>query len=310
MQSIKVKVLSAFMSFIMAVTMFPALMSNAAVTSLNGAKCGDNVTATLTGTTLKISGTGPMYDYKAYYKANDTSKRISSTDAPWFSSRTNIEKIVIEDGVTKIGNNAFGCLTYVKSVEFQSKGSLKTIGTQAFYDDWKITSLALPNGLTTIGSNAFAWCYGVTSVSLPGTLKTIGYGAFAYCETLTRVYIPKSVTSIGDFAFKDNWKLVSVTGGAGLTSIGRQAFEYCTHLKTFKITSKKLARIGQCCFYCCNSLKTIYIKKTTKLKKKKVKGSLYFSSVKKVKVKKSKVKKYKKFFTYRNCGKRGVKVRK
>lgn len=307
MQSIKLKVLTVFMSLVMAISLFPALNSNAAG---NSVKCGDNVYATLSGTTLTISGTGPMYNYTAYYNAGDKSKRLVKTDAPWFGSRTGIEKIVIGDGVSKIGDNAFACMTYVKSVEFQSKGSLKAIGTQAFYDCWKITSLALPYGLTSIGANAFVWCYGITAVSLPGTLKTIGYGAFAYCEVLTRVYIPKSVTSIGDFAFKDNWKLVSVTGGAGLTSIGRQAFEYCSGLKTFKITSKKLSRIGSCCFYCCNSLKTIYIKKTTKLKKKKVKGSLYFSSVKKVKVKKSKVRKYKKFFTYRNCGKRGVKVRK
>ena len=58
-----------------------------------------------------------------------------------------------------------------------------------------------------------------------------------------------------------------------------------------------------------SKLKTLYLKKTTKLTKKGVRGSLYLSSVKTVKVKKSKVRKYKKIFKKSNSGKK-VKVKK
>ena len=129
------------------------------------------------------------------------------------------------------------------------------------------------------------------------------------CRSLQRIVLPASLISIGDFAFHDCYNLVSVTGGAGLKTIGRQAFEFDSRLKTFKITSKKLKKIGVGAFRCCFALKTISIKKTTKLTKKGVKGSLYLSSVKTVKVKKSKVRKYKKIFRRGNSG-RSVKVKK
>ena len=308
MQSLKVKVLTAFMSVIMVFSLFPALNSNAAtihVWKSGSIKCEfDEGSGVFT-----VSGTGAMPDFKGYYNAGDKTKTIVKTDAPWFNNfYYKIKKVVIGDGITKVGNNAFARCYNIQSIVFQSKGSLKTIGTQAFYGCYNHTSVTLPYGLVTVGMNAFARNTKLVSVSIPGTVKTIGYGAFANCN-LSKVYIPKSVTSLGDFSFRSNYKLVSVTGGAGLTSIGRQAFEYTYKLKTFKITSKKLSRIGQCCFVC-SGLKTIQIKKTTKLKKKKVKGSLYLSNVKTVKVKKSKVRKYKKFFTYRNCGKRRVKVKK
>ena len=58
-------------------------------------KCGENVTWTLEGGTLTISGTGAMYDYN------------SRQNVPWYNSRTNITTVVIEEGVTTIGDLAF-----------------------------------------------------------------------------------------------------------------------------------------------------------------------------------------------------------
>ena len=305
MQSIKAKVLTVFMSFIMAVTMFPALASNADTNygTANG------VTYKLVGNTLQITGKGAMMDFTAY-KRNASSNYPDYSDAPWYKDRSQITKIVIGDGITRVGNNAFLWLSSVKEVEFQSKGSLTSIGTQAFYECYQLPSVAIPSGVTSIGTNAFAYNTALKSVSIPNTVKIIGYGAFANCHNLLNVYIPASVTSLGAFAFRGNYKLVKVNGGAGLVSIGQQCFEHCWALKSFTITSKKLKKLGKYSFYCCSKLKTIKIKNTTKLTKKGVKKSLYLSSVKKVKVKKSKVKKYRKYFSYRNCGKRYVKVTK
>ena len=313
MQSIKVKVLTVFMSFVMAVTMFPALGSNAATTTHTWWNNNKQIKCELNETTgvFTVTGTGPMDDYKAYSSSTGKYATLTSTDTPWYLEKLyyKIKKVVIGDGITRIGNNAFGKCYNIQEIDFQSKGSLKVIGVQAFYDCYTMPSVKIPYGVTTIGKNAFAYNTALTSLSIPNTVKTIAYGAFANCSKLLKLSIPASVTSIGDFAFRGNYKLKSVTGGAGLVSIGRQAFEFTYDLRTFKITSKKLSRIGSCCFYC-SGLKTLQIKKTTKLKKKKVKGSLYLSSVKKVKVKKSKVRKYRKYFTRKNCGKYRVKVTK
>ena len=86
-------------------------------------------------------------------------------------------------------------------------------------------------------------------------------------------------------------------------------FASCPSLKSFKITSKKLSKIGPNALSGDNSLRTMYIKNTTKLTKKGVKNSLKGSKLKVVKVKKSKVKTYKKYFKKSNSG-RSVKVKK
>ena len=121
--------------------------------------------------------------------------------------------------------------------------------------------------------------------------------------------IGKNVAVIVDDALANCPNLESVTGGVGLKSIGARAFENCPNLKTFNIVSKVLWKIGPSAFNGDVLLKTLTIKKTTKLTKAGVKNSLAGSSVKTVKVKKKKVKKYKKFFKKKNSGKK-VKVKK
>jgi hypothetical protein len=70
-----------------------------------------------------------------------------------------------------------------------------------------------------------------------------------------------------------------------------------------------LNKIGPQAFYKDSKLKTISIKKTTKLTKSGVKKSLKGSKVKTVKVKKSKIWKYRKYFKKSNSG-RKVRVKK
>ncbi len=303
MQTIKTKIFTCLLSFVMVISMLPALNSNAATVSKSG-KCGNNVRYSLASDgTMSITGTGAMYDF-----TYDTKKNF--TDIPWYSFRTDIRKVVIGNGVERVGNFSFALCTNLKSIVWPTNGSLKSIGKCAFAKNWALTSIVLPNGLVSVGYESFYNCSAATELVLPNTLKVIAYGAFANCTHVTKVYLPASVTTIGDFAFRGMFNLVRCTGGAGLVTIGAQAFEHDSKLSYFVITSKKLKKIGKACFNCDFKLKTLYIKNTTKLTKKGVKGSLYLSSVKKVKVKKSKVKSYKKYFTYRNCGKRSVKVKK
>ena len=133
--------------------------------------------------------------------------------------------------------------------------------------------------------------------------------AFFGDTTIRSVSIGAYVSVIDAKAFYGCTQLVKVAGGARLVSIGQMAFGGCPRLKTFSIGSAVLKKISPYAFYGDRSLKTIYIKKTTKLTKAGVKKSLKGSRIKTVKVKKSKVKKYKKIFKKSNSG-RKVKVKK
>ena len=99
--------------------------------------------------TLTISGTGDMpsfhYDYSTY-----------STDVPWYSKRTTIKKVVIEKGVTSIGNYAFYECLSLKSITIPS--SVTSIGESAFYSCSCLTSITIPNSVTSIGECAFSTC--------------------------------------------------------------------------------------------------------------------------------------------------------
>ena len=167
-----------------------------------------------------------------------------------------------------------------------------------------VETLVIPNAVTHYGSDSGESVkYKVTSIQIAENM------VLSILHILKKLVIGSNVVSIEDKAFSGCRCLESVTGGAGLKSIGTRAFEKCPKLKVFNITSKNLTKIGAFAFAADTSLKTVQIKKTTKLTKSGVKNSMKGSSVKTVKVKKSKVKKYKKIFKKKNCGKK-VKVKK
>jgi hypothetical protein len=56
--------------------------------------------------------------------------------------------------------------------------------------------------MTSIGGNAFYDCYGLTSVTIGNSVTSIGNSAFYGCSRLTSITIPNSVTSIGEGAFE------------------------------------------------------------------------------------------------------------
>ena len=153
--------------------------------------CGENVTWTLTADgTLTISGTGAMTDY------------TYDSRSPWYRCRTHIKRVVMQQGVTSIGDHAF-------------------------WDCSGLTSVTIPDGVTSIGDSVFSGCTALTAVTISDGVTAIGGSTFSNCIRLAKVTIPKSVTSIGKNAFyycesiadvyydgtEEDWAKISISSG-------------------------------------------------------------------------------------------------
>ena len=131
------KIIPLFLSMVLLLLLIPATAQAVeVVASGNCGANGSNVTWKLYSTgELVISGTGAMANYEM-------------GNAPWYSRRDSVKTVVIGNGVTSIGGNAFYCCTKLKTVNF-------------------------PEGLKVIGESAFSGCYMLSSADLPSTIENI-----------------------------------------------------------------------------------------------------------------------------------------
>ena len=213
----------------------------------------DNLTWTLDADgTLNISGTGAMKDYDYY-----------DNPSPVYNN-SNVKKVVIEDGVTSIGNAAFRNCSSLTSITIPN--SVTSIGNDAFYVCSGLTSITIPDSVTSIGNSAFYRCSNLTTITIPNSVTGIGNFAFYVCSGLTSITIPNSVTSIGNFAFYDCSSLTSITIPDSVTSIGYAAFYNCTNLTSITIPNS-VTHIEISAFDNCTNLKTISLSCKSTLKK-------------------------------------------
>ena len=208
-------------------TLIVAICATTLAWADDSGSCGENVTYSFvesTGT-LTISGTGAMTNY-------------NSSNRPWYNYRSSIKKVVINNGVTRIGSSAFSGCTGLTSVEIPN--SVTSIGIDAFYGCTGLKSITIPSGVTSIGDRAFYGCTELTSVTIPNSVTSIGNYAFRGCTGLTSIAIPNSVTSIGKYAFSECTGLTSVTIPNSVTSIGNEAFSGCTGLTSINVAEDNL----------------------------------------------------------------------
>ncbi len=160
-----------------AIIVATAMFASSSAKAQTSGTCGDNATWTYDEDTktLTISGTGAMSDY-------------SSANAPWWNLRDNIQSVIIESGITHIGDYSF---YLYKSLE----------------------SVTIPEGVTSIGKNVFTSCDNLKSVTIPNSTKSIGEKAFASCYALGKITIPNTVETIGTNAFRYA-KYIAYSGNA------------------------------------------------------------------------------------------------
>ena len=237
----KKRILSIVLVLCMLVSLVPAaaLADGEAL----GGSCGKNLTWKLTDGTLTVSGTGEMTNYSSQF------------DTPWARNET-ITAIVVEDGVTSIGSNAFCSVYTAKSISIPE--GITKIGSYAFCGCSGVKELVLPSTLTEIGEQAFRGCSGLESLTIPEKVKTIGSHAFSGCTKLKSVTVPESVTKLGDGAFEGCDALESAVLNCPVSSIESSLFSCCRSLKSIVIPSSAKS-IGSSAFRQCYSLKSVKI---------------------------------------------------
>lgn len=149
--------------------------------------------------------------------------------------------------------------------EFATNGD-GTLTVKSYYGDGGVVEIpSSVNSMTVadIGRQAFFCNYGITKVVIPNTVRSIGYQSFYGCGDLESVEIPASVTKIYDEAFSNCSNLKSVTMADSVTSIGSWTFAFCTSLTEVKL-SENIEVIEKNTFYDCEALKEIVIPKSVK----------------------------------------------
>ncbi|MDR3184585.1 MAG: leucine-rich repeat protein [Prevotellaceae bacterium] len=193
---------------------------------------------------LTIGGNGAMPDYSG------------DTPSPWYDYRESIRSVVIEDGVTNIGESAFVSFSNLESATlpnsvtrigkvFNGSGirsitipnSVTTLSDLAFHSCTRLTTVTMGNSVTAIGYGTFLSCGNLTSISIGNSVTTIGEQAFLTCKNLTSISIPNSVTAIGRMAFSYCEKLSSITLGSSVTTLGPNIFAYSTALADIHVDS-------------------------------------------------------------------------
>ena len=152
-------------------------------------ECGPNLKWTISDDgTLTISGNGEMTDF-------------SYSNVPWKEERDQISRIVIEDGVTTVGEHAFYYCRNLLSAQLPD--SLVSIGKYAFENCDSLVSVNIPNGISSIREQVFYGCDNLSGIVLPENLASIDRLAFYDCRNLGEIVIPASVTIISDYRVFD-----------------------------------------------------------------------------------------------------------
>ena len=232
--------------------------------------CGEDATWELNGSgVLTVSGTGDMYDFSYHYEPL----------IPWADQMEQIKSVVIEEGITSVGNFAFSNAVNLTSADLAD--SVAVIGESAFRNCGQLADVVFPAGLTEIKGFAFMNCYALSAAQLGDKVESIGNSAFYACSALADVDLGESLVAIDTLAFSGCTSLTEISMPDTVTGLGSDVFNGCTALTTVKLSNaltdlpkytfndctslvnvtlpQYLTTIGERAFYYCQSLESIQL---------------------------------------------------
>ena len=204
-----------------------------------------------------------MQDYESafYYGSNPGVVANPDKVPPWYQYRNQIEEVILEDGVEKVGAYSFQNCQLTRGVTFSN--SVTSIGKGAF-DASGLIDITIPNSVTTIGDSAFEFCLKLTSVTISDSVTAIGRRAF-YESNVSNITLGSGITTIAEQTFFQNDGLTSITIPDGVTTIEGSAFYNCRNL-TSVVLPDSITTIANGAFFQC-PLRDVYYAGTLKQRK-------------------------------------------
>lgn len=196
-----------------------------------------------------VTGEGELPDYESIDKYGG-----DPVLPPWIDYRNMITKVIVGEGVTRIGHYSFEKFDGVLSAEL-SEG-LREIGNSAFSGCNALKIDKFPDSLTTLGNYAFYAC-ALESLTISSGMIDVGYNVFSRNLALTEVII--AAADLGETCsnmFENCTGLTTVTVEEGVKKLPAYMFNGCTALKTVELPST-LEIIGEHCFIGCSALTSI-----------------------------------------------------
>lgn len=166
-------------------------------------------------------GRNITYNYDGYIPDDDYLWHYGYSP---FYNQAKLAKITISSSVTEIPSYLF-----YKNAAFTTTTlpNVKKIGSYAFKECTKLTTLNIGQDLEEIGTHAFYGCSNITKLTLPDATTTIGDGAFYNCSSITEVTVGSSLKTIGSDAFSGCASFTALVLPDGFTTMGKCAFENC-----------------------------------------------------------------------------------
>ena len=171
-----------------------------------------------------------------------------------FSDCKLLRKVVLNEGLTKIGRQTFLRCKSLQSITFPS--TLIDTGEKSFAACTRLNKIVLNEGLKKIGLSAFNSCHSLQTIKLPSTLIELGVGSFLNCTRLNKVILNEGLKRIEHQVFSYCSSLESIKLPSTIVSIGVKGFFGCSHLKRI-LLNDGLKRIWSNAFGECTSLKRI-----------------------------------------------------
>lgn len=150
---------------------------------------------------------------------------------------TNVEEVVLPEGIETIDSDAFNLCTKLKKINFPE--TLKVIDHGAFNGCFSLETVILPKVMKEINNYAF-YAVGIKHLTLPEKVSSIGIKVFAKTDIET-TDIPENFT-LGSEMFTECQKLHSINLLGSHITIPERCFCNCINLTEIDITKTALIK--------------------------------------------------------------------